>query len=88
MREATTGTPARNASWITSGLFSGQIDGTTSTSMDASAAATRVVRDRAVHADARLVEKRLEPAAIAVVAVIRGVGAEQIDGHGSSRQLR
>ena len=30
MRDATTGTPARNASRMTSGLFSGQIDGTTS----------------------------------------------------------
>ena len=41
IRDATTGTPARNASWMTSGLFSGQIDGTTSTSIDASAAGTR-----------------------------------------------
>ncbi len=45
-----------------------------------------VVRDRTVHADTRLVEKRLEPTAIAVVAVIGGVRAVQIDGHGSSRQ--
>ena len=40
IRDATTGIPARNASWMTSGAFSGQIDGTTRTSIDASAAAT------------------------------------------------
>ena len=41
MRDATTGTPARNASRITRGLFSGQIDGTTRASIDASAPIAR-----------------------------------------------
>ncbi len=63
---------ARNASWITSGLFSGQIDGTTSTSIVDSASATRSCGIGPWTRTSCAADSGSICVAIAVVAVIRG----------------
>src|SRR5438034_533295 len=45
-----------------------------------------IVRDRAVHVDSILFQKGLELVTIAVVGVIVGVRAEQVDRHGAARK--
>jgi hypothetical protein len=85
MRAAITVVPATNASWMTRGLFSGQMDGTTSASRDASALDTLVRHGRRAHTVGR--KKRFELAAIAVIAVIRRVAAEHVHRDASRFQL-
>ena len=64
MRAPTTGTPAMKASWTTSGEFSSQSDGTTSTSICAYTVGTAVAIERAHEAHRQARRRRAQCRAV------------------------